>query len=115
MKQLYEWYKEFIDAGIESEDARFILPGAACTNLMVTMNARELLHFLNIRCCRRAQWEIREIAWRMFKISRDISPVLFERAGPDCISSKRGCSEGAHSCGKPFTPDEVTNLLAGFE
>lgn len=82
------------------EDARYILPNACCTNIIVTMNARELLHFFNVRCCNRAQWEIRELADKMLEECRKVAPVLFENAGPDCTKD-RGCSEGVMRCGEP--------------
>lgn len=64
-----------------NEDARFILPNAATTRMIVTMNARELLHFFKIRCCNRAQWEIRELANRMLELVYPIAPNLFAKAG----------------------------------
>lgn len=82
------------------EDARYILPNCCTTNIVVTMNARELLHFFNQRCCNRAQWEIRELADRMLTACREVAPNLFKNAGPDCITGK-GCGEGKMSCGKP--------------
>lgn len=82
------------------EDARYILPNCCTTNIVVTMNARELLHFFSQRCCSRAQWEIRELADRMIAECRKVAPVLFKNAGPDCITGK-GCGEGKMSCGKP--------------
>ncbi|MCD6385750.1 FAD-dependent thymidylate synthase, partial [Candidatus Sumerlaeota bacterium] len=113
MEQLFHWYNEFTEAGIPPEDARFILPAGVCTNLVVTMNARELLHFFSLRCCRRAQWEIRSVAWRMLKCVKTVAPILFENAGPNCMTPK-GCQEGNNSCGSPYTPQEVTTLLASL-
>lgn len=81
------------------EDARYILPNCCTTNIVVTMNARELLHFFSQRCCNRAQWEIRELADQMLAECRQVAPVLFKNAGPDCITGK-GCGEGKMSCGK---------------
>ena len=63
------------------------------------MNARELLHFFTVRCCNRAQWEIRELAIGMLKLVKKVAPVVFEKAGPNC---QRGpCREGKFSCGNP--------------
>jgi len=81
-----------------NQDARFVLPNAAETKIMVTMNARELLHFFHQRCCLRAQWEIREMAVEMFKLVRKVAPVIFEKAGPACLFSP--CPEGAYTCGR---------------
>lgn len=78
------------------EDARFVLPNAAETKLIMTMNARELLHFFTLRCCSRAQWEIRELAWQMLALVKEECPVLFEKAGPACMRGP--CPEGAMSC-----------------
>lgn len=80
------------------EDARYVLPNACTTKLIVTMNIRSLLNFFKLRCCNRAQWEIREIANEMLKICKDVAPLLFAKAGASCINGK--CSEGKMSCGK---------------
>lgn len=90
-------YCELLEAGIPAEDARFVLPNAAETKLVTTMNARELLHFFTLRCCRRAQWEIRALAVEMLRQARQAAPLLFVDAGPGCL--KEGCPEGAMSCG----------------
>lgn len=82
-----------------NEDARYILPNAATTRLILTMNARSLLHFFSLRCCNRAQWEIRELAEKMLKLVYPIAPNLFANAGPGCVSEGR-CPEGSMSCGK---------------
>jgi thymidylate synthase (FAD) len=81
------------------EDARFVLPNAACTSMIVTMNARELLHFFRLRCCNRAQWEIREVADEMLRQCQEVAPTLFDGAGAPCVDGK--CPEGKMSCGKP--------------
>jgi len=93
-----ETYKKLIELGITAEDARFVLPNATKTNLVMTMNARELLHFFNLRCCNRAQWEIRDMAWEMLYQVLKVSPSLFETSGPKCISEGI-CTEGKASCG----------------
>lgn len=80
------------------EDARYVLPNACETKIIATMNARELLHFFNHRCCQRAQWEIRELAFQMLIIVRKIAPTLFKYAGPNCI--KGPCPEGTMTCGE---------------
>jgi len=81
-----------------NQDARFVLPNAAETKIMVTMNARELLHFFRVRCCNRAQWEIRAMAELMLKRAKKAAPVIFEKAGPGCLYAP--CPEGEYSCGK---------------
>lgn len=81
-----------------NEDARFVLPNACDTRMIVTMNVRSLRNFFRLRCCSRAQWEIREVATEMLRLCRKAAPLLFSKAGPSCVSGK--CSEGAFSCGK---------------
>lgn len=81
-----------------NEDARFVLPNACETKMMVTMNARSLRNFFRHRCCNRAQWEIREVAEKMLVEVKQVAPLLFNNAGPSCISGK--CPEGKMTCGK---------------
>ena len=95
-----EAYQAFVDAGIPAEDARYILPNAAETKIVVTMNIRELLHFFTLRCCNRAQWEIRALAWRMLELVRPTAPFIFADAGPGCV--RGACPEGKMTCGKPY-------------
>ena len=80
------------------EDARFVLPNACCTKMIVTMNARSLLNFFNHRCCNRAQWEIREVADMMLREVKKAAYPLFKDAGPKCL--KGTCPEGKMTCGK---------------
>lgn len=96
---IYALYSDLLSEGIAAEDARFLLPNAACTKIIITMNARELLHFFKIRCCERAQWEIRDMATRMLKLAQGKAPVIFKKSGPACV--KGVCSEGELTCGKP--------------
>ncbi|MCL4557446.1 MAG: FAD-dependent thymidylate synthase, partial [Deltaproteobacteria bacterium] len=91
-------YLEMLENGIPAEDARYILPGAVNTRIIVTMNARELLHFFRLRTCLRAQWEIRAMAVEMLRLARPAAPVIFRKAGPACISGP--CPEGDFYCGK---------------
>jgi len=83
---------------VAQQDARFLLPNAAETKIVVTMNARELLHFFRVRCCNRAQWEIRAMATEMLREVKKVAPVIFKDAGPGCVNGK--CPEGKMSCGK---------------
>ncbi len=80
------------------EDARYVLPNACETKIVITMNARSLLHFFNIRCCNRAQWEIRNLATEMLRQVKQIAPSIFAMAGPDCVYET--CGEGVMTCGK---------------
>ena len=97
MRMLWDEYNGLVQRGIPPEDARFVLPNACETQLVVTMNARELRHFFGLRTCRRAQWEIRDLAVAMLKECRKVAPLLFQGAGPGCLGG--ACPEGTHSCG----------------
>lgn len=92
-------YEQLLAAGIPAEDARFVLPNAAATSLVLTMNVRSLWHFFELRCCQRAQWEIRDLANAMLAEVRQVAPLLFAKAGPTC-ESMGICFEGAMSCGR---------------
>ena len=92
-------YAKLLDFGIPEEDARYVLPNACCTNIVVSMNARELMHFFALRCCSRAQWEIRELANRMLELVKEVAPTIFANAGASCVATGR-CPEGKKSCGK---------------
>ena len=111
MKTMQRWYDEWSEAlGQDSaEDARFVLPGAAATRIVMTMNARELLHFFSLRMCNRAQWEVREAAWRMYELVYPLAPSVFELAGPGC--ARGGCPEGKRSCGRAA---EVREKIQGL-
>lgn len=115
METIYGYYKGWLSR-LESgekgnEDARFVLPNAAETKMIVTMNARELMHFFQLRCCNRAQWEIRETAWKMLELVLKVAPNIFADAGPCCVGGK--CSEGAMTCGKAAEVKEKQNALRG--
>lgn len=101
MAQMNAWYqawrKRLGTGEASNEDARFVLPNAAATRMLVTMNARELLHFLSLRCCNRAQWEIRSVAWQMLALAYEAAPALFGKAGPGCL--RGACPEGKKCCG----------------
>jgi len=102
-QRIYDFLVERLnEKGIKGEsanqDARFVLPNAAETKIMVTMNARELLHFFRQRCCLRAQWEIREMAEEMLRLVKEVAPIIFHKAGPGCLYAP--CPEGEYTCGK---------------
>jgi len=101
IKKLDKIYNLFLDHNIAAEDARYILPQAVETKIIITANARELLHIFKLRCCNRAQWEIRELAKSMLKEVKVIAPNIFEKAGPPCILGP--CPEGELSCGEPWS------------
>ncbi len=112
MRTMHAWYQDWQarlgGKGEEAnQDARFVLPGACETRMIVTMNARELRHFFALRCCRRAQWEIRALACEMLTLAYRSAPALFETAGPPCVNGP--CPEGKRSCGKR---DEVIHRIS---
>jgi thymidylate synthase (FAD) len=98
VREIHRLYGAMVEQGIPAEDARYILPNATETKILVTMNARELLHFYRLRCCERAQWEIRAMALEMLKLAKGAAPILFEGAGPGCLAGE--CPEGKMTCGK---------------
>jgi thymidylate synthase (FAD) len=102
MRKIASWYEDDIKNGVSKEDARFLLPNATKTNIVVTMNARELLHFFNLRCCARCQWELRGIATEVLKQVKRVAPTIFENAGPSCM--KGVCPEG------DLMPDECRKI-----
>jgi thymidylate synthase (FAD) len=118
MDQARSAYDRLVDLGLAEgrtresvqEDARFVLPNAAETKIVVTMNARELRHFFQVRCCHRAQWEINALAWEMRQMLREVSPHLFEGTGPNCLYGK--CGEGKMTCGDPYKPEDVDGPAA---
>ena len=81
-----------------NEDARFVLPNACETKMVMTMNCRSLQNFFNLRCCNRAQWEIRAVADEMLKLVLPLAPHIFAAAGPRCLAGP--CPEGRMCCGK---------------
>ena len=96
----WQAYDKLVQAGVPAEDARYILPNACETKIVVTMNIRELMHFFSNRCCNRAQWEIRELAWKMLELVRPTAPFIFRTAGPGCM--RGACPEGKMCCGNPY-------------
>lgn len=99
MDTIWDAYRRLEELGIPAEDARYLLPNGCTTNITITMNARELLHFFSLRCCNRAQWEIREMADKMLELCLEKSPIIFKDAGPPCVRGP--CPEGKLTCGKP--------------
>ncbi|MGN1481617.1 FAD-dependent thymidylate synthase [Porcipelethomonas sp.] len=105
-----KYFNEFLSAGMSEkqahskaekkaiEDARYVLPNSCETKMVVTMNARSLMNFFKLRCCMRAQWEIRELAEEMYRLCYKAAPSVFSSAGPPCCSG--GCPEGKMTCGK---------------
>jgi thymidylate synthase (FAD) len=99
MSQVQQTYDELMTLGVHQEDARYVLANATETKIVVTMNARSLLHFFEKRCCQRAQWEIRNLANAMLAEVKAVAPRLFTQAGPTCVTGGY-CKEGTLSCGR---------------
>jgi len=97
MNRIWSEYNFLLDSGIPEEDARYVLPNAAKTNIIVTMNARSLLNFFELRCCLHAQWEIRKLANMMLREVKKVAPTIFKKAGPPC-KSKGLCPEKRKDC-----------------
>lgn len=98
MEQVGAAYSQ-LAAVVDKEDARYILPNACYTSIIVTMNCRSLLNFFERRCCTRAQWEIRRLAWKMLALVKEKAPTIFARGGARCDIDGT-CPEGAMSCGR---------------
>lgn len=92
-----------------NEDARFVLPNACETKLICTFDARSLMHFFSLRCCMRAQWEIRAVATEMLRLVKEVAPNIFKTAGPSCL--RGDCPEGKMSCGKIVEVRELFQKL----
>lgn len=100
-------YKLLLEEGVPKESARYVLPGATCTRMILTMNARELLHFFALRSCKRALPEMQMLANLMISEVKEIAPTLFRKAGPSCVQLGY-CPEGSRSCGRYPTIEKLT-------
>ena len=98
LEEAQDLYNVMTDAGIKAEDARYLQPQSVEVKIVVTMNARALLHFFELRCCKRAQWEVQEMANLMLAQVKKVAPTIFAKAGPTCLTEKI-CWEGERSCG----------------
>ena len=105
MNSIDQFYKEMTAGEVPKEDARFVLPNAATSSIMITMNFRSLLHFFSERTCHRAQWGIRDLANQMFFICKEVAPLIFTNAGPKCAAL--GYCPEKRSCGKMITKNEL--------
>ncbi len=104
MEEVKETYNDLKEE-VPLEDARYVLPNATKSNIIVTMNARELWHFFSLRCCKRAQWEIRDMANRMLDEVKEVAPIIFEDAGAPC--TRGPCPESPEfQCDEPPTKDD---------
>jgi thymidylate synthase (FAD) len=99
MRECWQAYADLLALGMSKEDARYILPVGSLSRLVATLNARSLHNLFALRCCERAQWEIRDIAREMLRLVREVAPRLFAKAGPSC-ETHGVCMEGELSCGR---------------
>ncbi|MHB0911885.1 MAG: FAD-dependent thymidylate synthase [Armatimonadota bacterium] len=99
METLQAGYDALLASGVPAEDARYLLPNAAETKIIMTANARSLLNFFELRLCTRAQWEIRRLAELMLAEVKPVAPNIFASAGPTCETSGY-CREGEMTCGR---------------
>jgi thymidylate synthase (FAD) len=97
MAEASDAYSALVDMGIPAEDARYVLPNAATSNITITMNARSLHNFFELRSCLRAQWEIRKLANLMLREVKKVAPLLFENAGAIC-QTRGMCIEEETDC-----------------
>jgi len=97
MGTIWDHYNKLLELKIPAEDARYVLPNGTCTNIMVTMNARSLLNFFELRCCLHAQWEIRLLANKMLQEVKKVAPIIFKNTGPSC-KTKQICPEKKKNC-----------------
>lgn len=107
MTKTYDDIKDILEkAGrknLAKEDARFVLPQACSSNIVVTMNCRSLINFFEHRCCTRAQWEIRDMACKMLKLTQNVLPEIFLHAGAKC-EQLGYCPEGEKFCCGRYKP-----------
>ena len=97
-----------------NEDARFVLPNACETKIVVTMNVRSLFNFFRHRCCNRAQCEIRAVANEMLRLCLETAPHIFAHTGPSCVAEGK-CTEGKMSCGKMKEVKEYFSAMKNSE
>jgi thymidylate synthase (FAD) len=99
IKDASDAYSRLVDEGVPREDARFVLPNATETSLLMTIDGKSLIHFFGLRLCKRAQWEVRDMAEEMLRQVRSVEPEFFDEVGPYCVQLGK-CPEGRFSCGK---------------
>ena len=113
MESAWSSYNELRNLGMEKEDARAVLPNACATRMIVTMNARELLHFFSLRCCTRSQQEIRRVAEEMLLKCKEVAPTIFENSGASCVQFGF-CPEGRNSCGRKPTLEDLKKFAKQY-
>jgi len=114
ISQASEVYLKLVEGGVPREDARFVLPNAAETSLLMTMDGAALMHFFGLRCCNRAQWEVRALADQLLAQVRSVEPEIFSKAGPYCYQLGY-CPEGRFTCGRMLEAIEKYRRHGGIE
>lgn len=110
MEYLQNAYKKLLEQGIPAEDARMVLPNACCTNVTMTMNIRELIHFCHERLCTCAQWEIRQMAKEMAGLIYSAIPELKQYLQPKCKALGYCPESKDRCCGRmPLKKDAIQN------
>ncbi|MFW9991412.1 MAG: FAD-dependent thymidylate synthase [Candidatus Odinarchaeota archaeon] len=112
VEEAFKLYGELIEAEISKEDARFLLPNATTTNIVVGMNARSLMNFFERRCCYRAQGPIREVAYKMLALCKQESPIIFKNAGPYC--KRHGYCPEENKCSQMKNVPQLAELLEQY-
>jgi thymidylate synthase (FAD) len=79
LESVYSSYEKLVAAGVPKEDARYILPNGIKTKIVMTINARNLMHVVWQRTTLQAQWEIRELASSLLNLARDATPELWSK------------------------------------
>lgn len=102
-------YKDLLEQGIPKEIARYVLPNATATRMVVTMNARELMHFCALRACKRSQPEMQELARAIIQVVKPVAPTLFKKLGPSCVQLGY-CPEGSKCCGRAPTLNKLLEV-----
>lgn len=94
-----EIQRQMMSAGVDIRDRVYLSACGNVTDVILSMNARELLHLVALRTCNRAQWEIRGVASDMLSLASEAAPRIFRGAGPSCVRYGK-CPEGRMSCGR---------------
>ena len=106
MKYLGTMYDKFIKAGVPAEDARAVLPNACCTNIVMTVNLRQLGHMCNERLCSTAQLPIRNLFKEITKQTVEVLPFMKNFLVPKC-EMLGYCNEPRRTCGRKKLREEV--------
>lgn len=114
IEMIHEAYNCLVNVhNIPKEDARLIREKATTYNLIATANSRELMHFFDLRCCSRAQWEINALARNMLACVKVVAPIMFKDAGAHC--DRFGfCPEGSKSCGRAMPYEEAMEIYTAY-